>query len=180
MPPIGAKETVVVGCGRGPAVLRQPVLKDGERPSRMPVTGDQEHACGMEWRQTARNKLSFSIGGVIFKRTDADLPCHVLGVLFEKCVCVFRRRTAEIAGVRRGVQEEVFAIAGAEKLHAMAIAFILAIAGEHDDYVRFLWMIADQHAAGESGKQSKNDEKAKQHLEFPGSQKRSQERAPCA
>ena len=75
---------------------------------------------------------------------------------------------AEVAGIRRGVEQQVAGVAGAQQLHAATVAFVLAVTGEDHDHVRFFRMVTHEHAAGESGKQEKNQEQKQKEVACPG------------
>lgn len=124
----------------------------------MPVTGDQQNICGMERLYAFGDIARLSERGIFFKRADADLRGHLFGILPDEGFSIFGGSVAEISRVRGSVKEQMAAVTGAQQFHATAIAFVLAVTGEHNDYVRLFRMITHQHAAGESGKQKKSDE----------------------
>lgn len=138
--------------------LRQAVSKDRTGAGCVPVTGDQQNIGRMEWLYAFADIARLSESGIFFKRTDANLRGHLFGILPDEGFSIFGRSVAEISRVRGGVKKEMAAVAGAQEFHATAIAFVLAVTGEHDDHVRLFRMIAHQHAAGESGKQKKSQE----------------------
>src|SRR5579859_3125016 len=135
---------------------RQAAPKDRTGAGGMPVTGDQQNIGGMEWLHAFGDIARLSEGRIFFKRTDADLRRHLFGVLPDEGFSIFGGRVAEISRVRGSVNEQMAAVTGAQQLHATAVTFVLAVTGQDDDHVRLFWMIAHQHAAGESGKQKKS------------------------
>lgn len=120
----------------------------------MPVTSDKQDIGRMKRLKAFADVAGFSESGVQLKGADAYLWRHVfiVGVFPQKRFCVFGGGVAEIAGVRRGVEQQVARVAGAQQFHAAAIAFILAITGQDHDDIRFFRAVAYEQTAGESGK----------------------------
>ena len=168
-PPMCAEESRIFGGGHRPMILRQVVHEDGARAHGVPVTGDQQDGGRMERLKAFANVTGLSESGIEFKSADADLRGHLRGVLLEEGFSIFCGRVAEVAGVRRSVEQQVAGIAGAQQFHTAAIAFVLAVTGEDHDNVRLFRTVTHKHPAGESGEQEKSQKQKQKQVASAGS-----------